>query len=725
MILVKYGVLVFVILILRKILWNHISRRVQYALWIFPSAFLLLQPFVHIEAPFSMQSMLTDLVSYLPIAAQPGGSRQDTEQNLSKTQTNNQLETALNIPAEYRNTHNLLSELLPTDLQSFPDPIYSLPEQKETPYKSNLVWLMESWLGFVTAVSLCIGIAILLKNLLFYFRCRRNRTLLYSLPHQKPEVYLLPDIETPFLFGKNIYLPKDFEMKKDLLHYGVYHEYCHYKHKDSVWNCLRLLCIILYWYYPFVWIANSYIKRDCELACDEEVLVGLNEKERKEYGLTLIQTLRKSTSIKGKGLATSPMRGRVRKMKERMEIISTPKRSSLFLCAVCVTLLTLLTGCALSEQPLSAETSSDAAQTTDIGNPESVTEQKAISIQNAEPKAENTDNNPYNVSAVACGKKIYVFSENGVFLIDNNQKSHSTELDWCKLSDKPASLGIYCPELEDGIVFYYEYPEDVKEASIKALHTANDEITTALEAGQELTSFSEMYYEKGILYCGRYLPEREIVCLEVLPHGKLAWSSNETTQSALIGTISKDTEEALAALLEEKALERCAVYSPFCVKREGYSDIFITASDTQIDWNEATELLYQITEFGDIKEIEGITDIMVTRQGIVGRMPDSYNDIYIWDVETGKCQKIYDASLNGNTYLGYNTYTEDALFGITGNDNGIFHAVRLSWDGKLKYLADIKSDQTTYPSHAKISVLGDYLYFYNPETGKMERQQIQ
>lgn len=92
--LVKYGILVFVILILRKILWNHISRRVQYALWIFPSAFLLLQPFVHIEAPFSMQSMLTDLVSYLPIAAQPGGSRQDTEQNLSKTQTDNQLETA-------------------------------------------------------------------------------------------------------------------------------------------------------------------------------------------------------------------------------------------------------------------------------------------------------------------------------------------------------------------------------------------------------------------------------------------------------------------------------------------------------------------------------------------------------------------------------------------------------------------------------------------------------
>lgn len=53
-------------------------------------------------------------------------------------------------------------------------------------------------------------------------------------------------------------------------------------------------------------------------------------------------------------------------------------------------------------------------------------------------------------------------TKSGVFLIDNNQKSNSTELDWIKLSDKPASLGIYCPELEDGIVFYYEYPEDRK-----------------------------------------------------------------------------------------------------------------------------------------------------------------------------------------------------------------------------------------------------------------------
>ena len=66
------------------------------------------------------------------------------------------------------------------------------------------------------------------------------------------------------------------------------HEICHYKGWDHVWGLVRLLCCVIHWFNPLVWLAASLSMTDCELACDERVTKGMDEDRRKEYASVLV-----------------------------------------------------------------------------------------------------------------------------------------------------------------------------------------------------------------------------------------------------------------------------------------------------------------------------------------------------------------------------------------------------------------------------------------------------
>jgi beta-lactamase regulating signal transducer with metallopeptidase domain len=54
------------------------------------------------------------------------------------------------------------------------------------------------------------------------------------------------------------------------------HEICHLKNRDHIWNIFRLLCCIIHWFNPLVWIAASMSRSDCELRCDDRVCLAYN-----------------------------------------------------------------------------------------------------------------------------------------------------------------------------------------------------------------------------------------------------------------------------------------------------------------------------------------------------------------------------------------------------------------------------------------------------------------
>ena len=83
------------------------------------------------------------------------------------------------------------------------------------------------------------------------------------------------------------FLGQDEKTKK----YIIMHELSHYKRKDPIFNYILLLITIIHWFNPFVWLFFKKIRQDIELATDEIVLDKLKNDEKKEYGMTLINSL--------------------------------------------------------------------------------------------------------------------------------------------------------------------------------------------------------------------------------------------------------------------------------------------------------------------------------------------------------------------------------------------------------------------------------------------------
>ncbi|MBE5801252.1 MAG: M56 family metallopeptidase [Clostridiales bacterium] len=95
------------------------------------------------------------------------------------------------------------------------------------------------------------------------------------------------------------------------------HEVCHYKGWDHIWGIVRLVCCILHWFNPLVWLAAYLSKTDCELACDERVTQEMAEDQRKEYASVLVLAAARKTAPGVAVLATGmTMTGK--KLQERV-----------------------------------------------------------------------------------------------------------------------------------------------------------------------------------------------------------------------------------------------------------------------------------------------------------------------------------------------------------------------------------------------------------------------
>lgn len=111
----------------------------------------------------------------------------------------------------------------------------------------------------------------------------------------KVEVILQDFKQTPSIIG--IFKPKILITKEFLLQdyttkkYIIMHELSHYKRKDLIFNYILLLITMIHWFNPFVWLFFKRIRQDIELATDEMVLDKLKNDEKKEYGMTLINSL--------------------------------------------------------------------------------------------------------------------------------------------------------------------------------------------------------------------------------------------------------------------------------------------------------------------------------------------------------------------------------------------------------------------------------------------------
>lgn len=143
----------------------------------------------------------------------------------------------------------------------------------------------------------------------------------------KLSVYTVEGLPSPCLSGNCIYLTKKMASDEKKLAHILAHEYCHYKHLDSVWVIVRCVLCAVYWFHPLVWTAAYVSKQDSELACDAAAIRLLGEKERISYGKTLLQLVVSGDTYDKKrvGIA-STMSGGEKGIRERIFLVAGKRK---------------------------------------------------------------------------------------------------------------------------------------------------------------------------------------------------------------------------------------------------------------------------------------------------------------------------------------------------------------------------------------------------------------
>lgn len=82
------------------------------------------------------------------------------------------------------------------------------------------------------------------------------------------------------------------------MRYIFLHELMHLKRKDLYLNAVLIVLKAVYWFNPLFWYCFSAMHSDCEVSCDESVMLRLENKEWIEYGKTILEASRYCSGLK-------------------------------------------------------------------------------------------------------------------------------------------------------------------------------------------------------------------------------------------------------------------------------------------------------------------------------------------------------------------------------------------------------------------------------------------
>lgn len=211
------------------------------------------------------------------------------------------------------------------------------------------------------AIAIWITGAILLGLWFAYVNCRlaaklyRER-LLYSTDHPAA-VYVVQSLPSPCLFGGEVYLTEEAAADPARAEYIIAHELTHRRHGDGLWSALRVCCLAVYWFNPFVWLAATLSRRDCEIFCDASTVKILGEEHRFDYGRTLLDMTAVKLNPSHLICSATTMSDSGRTLRERIRLIARQPKTSAVLCAAAVLIAAIAVGCTFSGAKDSVEIS--------------------------------------------------------------------------------------------------------------------------------------------------------------------------------------------------------------------------------------------------------------------------------------------------------------------------------------------------------------------------------
>ena len=261
------------VLVLRGLL-RGLPKRITVFLWAIVF-FRLLCP-VTIESPLSVFSLLPEEFS---IRAEDAASQDSVRLDPDAAVTPD-------LPIEGQDAHEIPGEAPAGNVQPVPAGqeqapgnagegaavVIIEPAKKRT---QNVVYMIlcSVWaLGFL---------AMLGRELILTVKLKKRLALARPL---SDNVCISDRIHAPFSLGlvrPVIYLPEGLNEEEQ--RYTLLHERMHQKYGDQVFKAAAYLSLAVHWFNPLVWLAFSVFSKDLEFACDERVILDMEEPERASY----------------------------------------------------------------------------------------------------------------------------------------------------------------------------------------------------------------------------------------------------------------------------------------------------------------------------------------------------------------------------------------------------------------------------------------------------------
>lgn len=127
----------------------------------------------------------------------------------------------------------------------------------------------------------------------------------------RDRIWLSGEVSSPAVYGifrPRILIPSD--LKEMDLTYVLRHEQAHIRRLDNLWRLVALATAAVHWFNPFVWLFLKCFLEDLELACDETVLSGCSQEERRQYASALVDQY-ESRSLFASAFGGASLRSRV------------------------------------------------------------------------------------------------------------------------------------------------------------------------------------------------------------------------------------------------------------------------------------------------------------------------------------------------------------------------------------------------------------------------------
>ena len=122
------------------------------------------------------------------------------------------------------------------------------------------------------------------------------------------------------------------------------HEITHLKNGHTLISIIGLIIKIIHWFNPFIYIFLKVIDKNCELACDYDILKKLDERENIKYGNTILKVIESIKNNK-RFMVEIPIGINKKEVKGRLEMIVENKkfgRTSLIIGGIALVVVSVI-----------------------------------------------------------------------------------------------------------------------------------------------------------------------------------------------------------------------------------------------------------------------------------------------------------------------------------------------------------------------------------------------